>query len=89
MDETRTLVEKCYGLKFARLPEEVVDRTKYLLLDYLGVAARGALSDSSIAVHRVVEKLGKARSEAVIIGTKLTADPAYAALANGAAAPFA
>jgi 2-methylcitrate dehydratase PrpD len=86
MDETRNLVEKCHDLRFEHLPEEVVDRTKYLLLDYLGVAARGALSDSSIPVHRVVKNMGKTGNGAVVIGTNMTADPAYAALANGTAA---
>ena len=86
MDETRSLVEKCHELRFAHLPEEVVDRTKYLLLDYLGVAARGSLSDSSIPMHRMVKKMGKGGGGAVVIGTNMTADPAYAALANGTAA---
>ena len=86
MDETRNLVEKCHELRFDHLPEEVVDRTEYLLLDYLGVAARGALSDSSVPVHRVVNHMGKIGAGAVVIGTNMTADPAYAALANGAAA---
>ncbi len=86
MDETRSLVERCHELTLAHLPEEVVERTKYLLLDYLGVAARGALSDSSIPVHRMLEKLGRAGGGAVVIGTPMTADPAYAALANGTAA---
>jgi len=86
MDETINLTAACHGLRFEHLPEEVVDRTKYLLLDYLGVAARGALSDSSGPVHRVVMHMGKKGSGAVVIGTTMSADPAYAALANGAAA---
>jgi len=86
MDETRNLVEKCHELRFDHFPGEVVDRTKYLLLDYLGVAARGALSDSSLPVHRVLKRMGKIRGGAVVIGTSMTADPVYAALANGAAA---
>ena len=86
MDETKILAEKCHDLRFEHLPEEVVDRTKYLLLDYLGVAARGALSDSSIPVQRVVERVAKTSGGAVVIGTSMRADPAYAALANGAAA---
>ncbi len=86
MDETRNLAAKCHELRFDHLPGEVVDRTKYLLLDYLGVAARGALSDSSLPVHRVLKRMGKIRGGAVVIGTSMTADPAYAALANGTAA---
>lgn len=86
MDETINLVEKCHALRFGHLPGAVVDRTKYLLLDYLGVAARGALSDSSVPVQRVVKRMGKTGGGSVIIGTGITADPPYAALANGTAA---
>jgi 2-methylcitrate dehydratase PrpD len=86
MDETRNLVAKCHDLRFEHLPEEVVDRTRYLLLDYLGVAARGAQSDSSILVQKVVRRAAKTGEGAEVIGTSMTADPAYAALANGAAA---
>jgi 2-methylcitrate dehydratase PrpD len=86
MDETINLVEKCHALRFGHLPREVVDRAKYLLLDYLGVAARGALSDSSVPVQRVIKRMGKTGGGAVIIGTGITADPPYAALANGTAA---
>jgi 2-methylcitrate dehydratase PrpD/succinate dehydrogenase hydrophobic anchor subunit len=86
MDETRYLVAKCHGVRFDRLPGEVVDSTKYLLLDYLGVAARGALSESSVPVQKVVKRMGKVGDGAVIIGTGMTADPPYAALANGTAA---
>lgn len=86
MDETIRLTAECHELRFEHLPEEVVDRTKYLLLDYLGVAARGALSDSSAPVHRALMHMGKKGAGAVVIGTKMKADPAYAALANGTAA---
>jgi 2-methylcitrate dehydratase PrpD len=86
MDETRNLTTRCQDLRFDQLPREVIDRAKYLLLDYLAVAARGALSDSSPPVHRMLEKMGGAGGGAVIIGTGLRADPAYAALANGTAA---
>ncbi|MBN1104358.1 MAG: MmgE/PrpD family protein [Deltaproteobacteria bacterium] len=86
MEETRNLVEKCHELGFDHLPEQVVDRVKYLLLDYLGVAARGALSDSSVPVRRVVKNMGRTGEGAVVIGTNMRADPVWAALANGTAA---
>jgi 2-methylcitrate dehydratase PrpD len=41
MEITKNLVEKCHSLSFSELPDEVIDRAKYLTLDYLGVAARG------------------------------------------------
>ena len=47
MEITKQLAQKCYDLKFDDLPEDVIDQSKYVLLDYIGVAARGALSESS------------------------------------------
>ncbi len=85
MKITQELVQRCHDLKYSDLPADVIDRTKYLLLDYIGVAARGALSDSSLPVQRVISSLGKARDGAVVIGTDIRVNPPYAALANGIA----
>lgn len=85
MNLTRELTRKCHELTYAHLPEEVIDRAKYLILDYLGVAARGALSDSSQPVQNVVKNLDSSGKGAVIIGTGLKVGPPYAALANGIA----
>jgi 2-methylcitrate dehydratase PrpD len=86
MDETKTLAGKCMQIELKTLPESTVDRAKYFLLDYIGVAARGALSDSSKPVHTLVTDLNATGKGAVIIGTPLRATPTYAAIANGAAA---
>jgi 2-methylcitrate dehydratase PrpD len=72
MNETRDLVEFLAGLH--NVPPEVVDRTRYLLLDYLGVAIRGSRVESSAPVYKMIERLN-ARSQ-----------PGYAALAYGTAA---
>ena len=85
MKITQELVQRCHDLKYSDLAADVIDRTKYLLLDYIGVAARGALSDSSLPVQRVISSLGKARDGAVVIGTDIRVNPPYAALANGIA----
>jgi len=86
MEETIGLIKKCHELEYPLLPDEVVDMVKYLTLDYLGVAARGSISDSSGPVRQVVEKLGKEPDGAPVVGTDLNAAPPYAAIANGAAA---
>ena len=86
VEETKKLAQKCRDLRFSALPEEVIEKTKYLLLDYIGAAARGALSESSIPVQSLFEKIGGAGDGAVVIGTGLRLNPPYAALANGAAA---
>ena len=50
---SRQLAAFCHDLDFHQLPPEVVDRTKYFFLDYLGVAVRGSLSESSQPVYRL------------------------------------
>jgi 2-methylcitrate dehydratase PrpD len=67
------------------MPDEVVDRAKYFVLDYLGVALRGSLVDSSAAVRAFVDRFAPP-GHATIIGGAQGTHPAYAALANGAAA---
>jgi 2-methylcitrate dehydratase PrpD len=83
---TKDLVQRCHDLNYEALTTDVVDRVKYLVLDFIGVAARGALSESSGPVQRVILNLDSARDAAVVIGTHLKASPSYAAMANGTAA---
>lgn len=89
MEETKELVQRCCDLDYNRLTEDVIDRTRYLLLDYIGVASRGSISASSKPVHSLITSLDnpeKNRNGAVVIGTNLRVNPTYAALANGTAA---
>jgi 2-methylcitrate dehydratase PrpD len=85
MEITKELIQRCHDLNYNDLPPDVIDRTKYLLLDYIGVAARGALSDSSLPVQRMIASLDKSGEGAVVFGTDIRANPPYAALANGIA----
>jgi 2-methylcitrate dehydratase PrpD len=82
---TQEVVQRCHSLSYKTLPEAVVDRVQYLLLDYIGVAARGSLSDSSQLVQRLISSLENTQDGAVVIGTNIKAPPPYAALANGIA----
>jgi len=86
MHETAELVAKCADLQYSDLPDQVVEQAKYLLLDYIGVAARGAVSESGRMVQQMVAGLDDALHRGVVIGTGLTASPPNAALANGIAA---
>jgi 2-methylcitrate dehydratase PrpD len=74
MNETRELVEFLARLRPEDLSAEVFDRTRYLLLDYLGVAIRGSREESSAPVYKMIRRLNAREL------------PGYAALANGAAA---
>jgi 2-methylcitrate dehydratase PrpD len=83
MDITRELASYGQGLKFRHLPESVVDRVKYLFLDFLGVACRGSRTDSSKSLFRFVQKEKAGVRQGVIIGTSEKAPYGLAALANG------
>ena len=82
---TRQLAAFCHGLDFHQLPPDVVDRAKYFFLDYLGVAVRGSLSESSQPVYRLAAGLETPGSGTLLGRPEKTAVP-YAALANGTAA---
>ncbi|GAC1688996.1 MAG: MmgE/PrpD family protein [Candidatus Acidiferrum sp.] len=82
---TRELVRFCHALDHSNFSSEVVDRTRYLLLDYLGVAIRGSQTDSSQPVYRMIDR-AKSPGPCSVIGTALQTTPEFAALANGTAA---
>ncbi len=83
MGITQDLAKFCSELKYRQLPDDVVDRVKYLFLDFIGVAIRGSIADSSKSMYRFVREMGKGNG--VIIGTKDKASYPYSALANGTA----
>ena len=83
MEITRQLATYCEELKFKQLPDQVIDRVKYLFLDFLGVACRGSREDSSKSLHRFVKEESAGMEQGVIIGTKERATSLMAALANG------
>ena len=81
---TRELTHFCYELSPVDLDAKLIERARYLLLDYLGVAIRGSLSTSSQPVYRML-KHGNATGPCSVIGTTLHSSAEYAALANGTA----
>lgn len=84
MGITSELVDFCHDLKFTDLPSEVVDRAKYLLLDYLGVAARGSCEESSRVMHWTLRTMHPSDGGTLIIGSREKLPAHLAALANGA-----
>ena len=86
MGITQELARYCSELKFQQLPEEVIDRVKYLFLDFIGVACRGAQEDSSKSVFRFICETDCRKRGSVIIGTSNRAPFIYSALANGVSA---
>lgn len=86
MEITRQLSRFSSELSFDALPEVVVDRVRYLALDFLAVASRGSMDESSKPVLRLVQELSSGRQEAVAIGTTMRLAHEYAAMANGISA---
>lgn len=78
---TPRFVEYLHALSPENLGAEVMDRARYLLVDYLGCALRGSIEESSQAVYRTIERSGPC----TVIGTHLRSSEEHAALANGAA----
>ncbi len=86
MGVTEELVDFCIDLAYEDLPSKVIDKVKYHTLDFVGVAARGSLVDSSQIVYDLIKDIGQSPKESVVIGTDMRAPWQYAALANGTAA---
>ena len=82
---TQHLAAFCTRLDYDSLPAEVVDRAKYFFLDYLGVAVRGSLSDSSQPLYRMAGSLAST-GQGTVLGRAEKANFPYAALANGTSA---
>ncbi len=86
MEETECsykLAEHCAGIGSTPLSPEIIAHAKYLLLDFLGLAAKGLSMVSTQNVHGMIRKIG-GTGEGTVIGTGLKPLPQYAALANAA-----
>ena len=83
---TTQVSEACARVEFSDLPDEVVDRTRYLLLDFLGCAIRGTLTESTGPVLRVAQGKSSAERMVPIIGTERSSEASFSALAIGTAA---
>ncbi|MCF8107863.1 MAG: MmgE/PrpD family protein [Desulfohalobiaceae bacterium] len=88
MQESNRLIQNCLSIRLADFSEDVVDRVKYLLLDYIGVALRGSRTESSQAARKGLQGMQPHSQShgATLIGVPYRADPSTAALLNGTAA---
>jgi 2-methylcitrate dehydratase PrpD len=82
---TRTIVHFLHSLSQKDLNGEVIEQSKKLLLDYLGVAIAGSQTESSRAIHAMLAH-SPAPGPCTVLGTDLRASAEYAALANGTSA---
>lgn len=82
---TVRLAEFALGIRYEDLPPAVVERTKALFLDFLGVAFGGRLAESAGPVLRAVGRLRAGQpGEATVVGERQGYPPQYAALLNAA-----
>ena len=57
MDITEKLVEHCLSIEFRKLPREVIECSKKLLLDFVGLPVRACELESSKSLYATVIKL--------------------------------
>ena len=82
--ETATLAQYVADLQFSKLPQDVVERTRLLVLDHVGIAlrARNAAALNS-AMSDSMDVLGLSGGDAVVIGDERGYSSAAAAFYNG------
>ncbi|MBB5509677.1 hypothetical protein HDG35_005972 [Paraburkholderia sp. JPY681] len=81
----QTFARFCTSLEYEALPPLVVERAKHFFIDYIAIALRGSILDSS----RPMRMLAAARpipGGATLLGRPEPVHAAWAALANGMAA---
>lgn len=87
MTATHQLLEPLVGLRFDEIPDRDRARLQELLLDHVGVAARGAATDTAAAGRAFAAELEPPGGlELPLVGTPERASPLLAALCNGVAA---
>ena len=86
MSRTRELAEAVHGIGFDALGEPEIEAVRRLLLDHLGVAAAGSVTDSAVAFRRTMGRFAHDESAALpVIGAGVTAAAVPAAMANALA----
>ena len=81
---TRKISRFAAQLSYEDLSPEVVDRAKYLCLDFAGVTLAGSTTPSAKVAVKAIDSLGRP-GPSPIIGTSQRVLPEYAAMANGTA----
>src|SRR5690242_19939993 len=79
---TQALAEFCASLDYAKLPEDVVAKTKLCILDSIGTMIAGSTAELGRAVHRAAARFDTA-AVASVLGMGCRISPPAAALVNG------
>lgn len=83
-EATRILSEFCENIAYEDIPQDVIDRTKLLLLDTIGIIVRARHdSESTDSLLAGIDKLGLNDGNCSVFGDTQNYAPAAAALING------
>jgi 2-methylcitrate dehydratase PrpD len=81
---TRKISEFAAGISYDRLPSEVIERTRLLVMDMVGIAVRARHdAESTPSLIAGATRLGLDGGNSVAIGDRRGFRPAGAALVNG------
>jgi 2-methylcitrate dehydratase PrpD len=89
MEYTRALAEFAAGLRYENIPEPVVEKTKDLMVDWLGSALAGKGARPVVALERFAATMGPMSGPAEVMPSGNTTSALFAALINGAASHVA
>ena len=83
-EATHILSEFCENIAYEDIPQDVIDRTKLLLLDTIGIIVRARHdSESTDSLLAGIDKLGLNDGNCSVFGDTQNYAPAAAALING------
>jgi 2-methylcitrate dehydratase PrpD len=82
---TRELASFLSGVRFEELPDEVVERTKELFLDWVGSALAGRNERPVRILARFAREMGPSEGPSEDLTSRRRTSPHFAALVNGAA----
>ena len=86
MSRTRELAEAVHGIDFDALGDAEIEAVRRLLLDHIGVAAAGSLTDSAASFRRTMVRFAHDDSAALpVIGAGVAAAAVPASMANAVA----
>ncbi|HEY6830518.1 MAG TPA: MmgE/PrpD family protein, partial [Gemmatimonadaceae bacterium] len=89
VEATRALAEFVAGLRYERIPPHVIEKTKDLMVDWLGSALAGNGARPVVALERFATAMGPSTGPAEVIPSGARTSALFAALINGAASHVA
>ena len=84
VNPSQQLSEFVSSLNYNDIPDEVVCRTQWLFLDWLGSAIAGSDSRTTNIFSAISKKLGPASGPCTVFGSKNSTSALFAAMTNGA-----